>query len=152
MRNLSIHYDQGQYTGKRKMTPEIDSLKEIINTKVAKLAIAGIVGILLIIVVALIMFREESAPYDTYAVGSGTLEVCVVESAEIEAVNFVEITAPGQEERGGRGGYGGRGGSSALRNLSQILYLVEEGTRVEKGDTLVKLYITDIATELINTE
>ncbi|MFC1561380.1 efflux RND transporter periplasmic adaptor subunit [candidate division KSB1 bacterium] len=134
------------------MTPEIDSLKEIINTKVAKLAIAGIAGILLIIVVALIMFREETAPFDTHVVGSGTLEVCVVESAEIEAVNFVEITAPGQEERGGRGGYGGRGGSSALRNLSQILYLVEEGARVEKGDTLVKLDITDLATERINTE
>jgi len=116
------------------MDTESRSVREIVSNKTARIVLIGIGGILLIIIFTLILLKEAPMPFDQYNVARGDLEVLLVEAADIAAVNYTELRAPG-------------GGRRWNQQLSQIVYLAEEGLRVEKGDTLIKFDVTDLITQ-----
>jgi len=117
------------------MATELTNFKELMTTRSGRPGMIGAGIILVIIIVALLLSKEEDVVIADYTVTKDVLEITITEAAEIQAVNYTDIRAPGFR----RGRY--------QTQLSQIIYLIDEGTYVQKGDTLVKFDITDLVTQ-----
>jgi len=117
------------------MASDLENIKELINNKTAFVAISVFGSVLLVIIAVLLFMKSDTISFDTYTVSKGDMEIYLVESGEIKAVNYIEISAPGTGRR------------SWEQQLPQIVYLIPEGTRVDKGDTLIRFDVSALQTQ-----
>jgi RND family efflux transporter MFP subunit len=91
---------------------------------------------------------ETLANYHTHEVGSGPLEIRVVEQGNLESTNNVDVRC---EVEGGRIGSGGGGGGSSGPG-TQIIWIYKEGEYVSKGDKVIELDPTGLKQQEIEQQ
>lgn len=104
----------------------------MVNTRAKYLAIAGAI---LIIALSYFGFESTEVEVEKYTVLNDEFIVSVVTSGEIIAQDSRVISAP-----------------TNVRSNLQIVELVEEGTRVKKGDFLIRFDTADIENRLLTKE
>jgi len=112
------------------MMPKI--FKTIIDTKLKYVVAAAVV---LIIAFGYFGFESTAVEVETYEVQRGEFIVSVVVGGELIARESTIISAP-----------------SNIRSNLQIVELVPEGTRVKKGDFLIKFDTAEIENRLLDRE
>lgn len=119
---------------------ETGNIQELLANKSARPALIGIAAFLVIVTVLLLSGGEDRYYGEIHTVARSDMEVISYESSEIVAVNSTEIRAPG-----------GRGRRWDVQ-LPQIVFMIDEGENVAKGDTLIKFDTTDLMTQLETLE